>query len=231
VRATILLLLFLPLLASAAGLEDEAKRQVALCRADFDAGQFERAIAGCDSALRLDPSREIQWEAFKLKGLALEQLGQLDDARAMLMAFKSLRSGMQDDPEVEAAWARIESGRDERGVGPGLRRAAIPGLATLGGGVVLGGVGFGLGGGAWVSAQENLAAQQGLYFGARPEYEGLKTQHEVGLGLGIAGVGVAAGGAVWTIVSSLQGGPKTALLPVLDARPGRLVLGIGGELP
>ena len=92
----------------------QAERQIELAREDLAAGNFERAVAACNSALRLDPTRS---EAFKLKGLALEKLGRLDQAAGMFMAYDTLRSGLPKDPEVEEAVARIASAEAEDDAG------------------------------------------------------------------------------------------------------------------
>ena len=87
---------------------EEAARQVEMAKADLAAGRYDLAIGACDSALRLDPGLR---EAFKVKGLALERLGRLDDARSMLLAYETLRAGLPPDPEVQSVLERIDAAR------------------------------------------------------------------------------------------------------------------------
>lgn len=242
-----------PVWASAQGLEDEATRQVSLCRDDYQAAQYERAIAACDSALRLDPSREIQQEAFKLKGLALEQLGRLDDARSMLLAFKSLRSGLPDDPEVEAAIARIDRAqeraraaeqppvreppppRERRRPKPMSEAVLVPMLITIGG-AGASAAGWALHGVSYNEAALNLVADEELYFGTSAGYQTLFDQNKLGLQIGLGGAGVAGVGLVMTLVavsreaSANASAARPLALPWAVVGPTGAVIGIGGEL-
>lgn len=224
-----LLLLLLPALAFAEGLSDQAARQVELCQADVQAGAYERAVGACDSALRLNPTPEVQQQAFKWKGLALLELDRLDEAQAMLLAFKSLRSGMADDPQVEAALQRIEDDKPKGGPGP-LPEASKPGVivAAAGGGLAL--VGWLVHGGTFAAAQDGFDdATPSLWFGQEASYRGLHGANGTGLALGIAGLGVAAGGSVWAIVASQQ--KAVAVAPYVAPGPDGVVVGFAGVLP
>ena len=94
--------------------QEEAARQLELAEADLLAGNYERAAASAASALRLDPSRH---DALVVRGLALQALGQLDDAAALLRAYRDMRGGLPVDARVEPALAQIEqlqSGKPDR---------------------------------------------------------------------------------------------------------------------
>ena len=239
--------------ASAQGLEEEAARQVALCRDDFQAGHYERAISACDSALRLDPSREVQQEAFTLMGLAFEQLDKLDDARGMFLAFKSLRSGLPDDPEVEAALARLDAAQErEREAStppprdppprrertppkPISEQVLIPVLVTIGG-AGASAAGWALHGVSYNNAAPDLLQSQGLYFGTSNDYQTLYDQNKLGLQIGLGGAGVAGAGLVLTLVAASREASRNTsaaaptVVPWMTAGPGGVVIGIGGAL-
>lgn len=83
---------------------EEAARQIQLAEDDLAAGNFERAAASAASALRLDPARH---DAFVVRGLALQGLGQVEDAAALLRAYRDLRGKLPLDPRVEPALAEI----------------------------------------------------------------------------------------------------------------------------
>ncbi|MCP4867419.1 MAG: hypothetical protein GY898_01710 [Proteobacteria bacterium] len=235
--------------AWAQGLEDEARRQVDLARADFEAGAYERAINACDSALRLDPGRDVQTDAFKIKGLSLEQLGERDDARAMLLAFKSLRSGLPDDPEVEAALARMDEPKPEPEPPPQPRptreprpapkppseKVLFPLLATIGGAGAAA-AGFTVMGLSYEEAAPKLDERSGTYLGSRDEYVTLQERNKLGLQIGLAGSGVAGVGLVLTLVAAAREAPsRTAAAPAVVpwAAPSAdgWVVGVAGTLP
>jgi tetratricopeptide (TPR) repeat protein len=88
-----------------AGSEDEAARQLDLAEQDLENGLFERAAASAASALRLDPGTH---GAFVVRGLALKGLGRLDDAAALLRAYRDLRGTLPLDDRVEPALEEIE---------------------------------------------------------------------------------------------------------------------------
>jgi hypothetical protein len=102
--AALLLSLAFPL-AAYAGMEEEAERQLQLAEKDLDAGNCERAALSAASAQRADPSRH---EAFVVRALALQCLGHLEDAAALLRAYKVLRDKLPHDERVEPALAEIE---------------------------------------------------------------------------------------------------------------------------
>jgi tetratricopeptide (TPR) repeat protein len=113
VAASLLLSFAFPL-AAYAGMEEEAERQLQLAEEDLEAGNCERAAASAASAQRADPSRH---EAFVVRALALQCLGDLEDAAALLRAYKVLRGTLALDERVEPALAEIERelGGDEGG--------------------------------------------------------------------------------------------------------------------
>lgn len=233
--------------AWAGGTEDEAARQVALARQDIEAGQYERAISACDSALRLDATAQ---EAFKLKGLALEQLGQIDDARGMLLAYKSLRSGLPADPEVEAALARMarptgtatvvvkEQPPPERQAKPRRERRPPPKDAVAAVVVMLGGAGvsaagFGVHALSYEEAAPNLHGD--VYMGDAAGYAQLYELNQRGFQLGVGGAVVAGVGLTLVILAaarqtrvvSVPRGP----LPWASAGADGGMVGLTGRLP
>ena len=119
-----LFLLAAPVTASAGIMEEEAERQLQLAEEDLEAGNFERAAASAASALRADPSRH---EAFVVRGLALQGLGHLEDALALLRVYKDLRGTLEIDTRVEPAMTEVE--QLLAGLGPD---PAIDEPATLG---------------------------------------------------------------------------------------------------
>ena len=88
-----------------AGIEEEAARQIELAEEDLAAGNFERAAASAASALRLDPSKI---EGLVVRGLALKELGRLEDAGALLRAYRDLRGTLPLDDRVEPALEAID---------------------------------------------------------------------------------------------------------------------------
>jgi hypothetical protein len=113
VALTITGILFLGLLAptvSAAGIRDEAERQLTFARDELDAGKFDRALASAESALRLEPSL---YDAMVVKALAYEGLGNLRMAEVMLLAYGEIATGLGPNPEVDEALARLQRSLDE----------------------------------------------------------------------------------------------------------------------
>ena len=90
---------------AAAGSPDEAARQLQLAEDDLTAGNYERAAASATSALRLDPALQ---EALVVRALALKGLGRLEDAAALLRAYKDLRGTLPADERVAPAMAELE---------------------------------------------------------------------------------------------------------------------------
>ncbi len=230
--------------AWADGSQDEAARQVQLAREDIDAGQYERAIAACDSALRLDATAQ---EAFKLKGLALEQMGQIDDARGMLLAYKSLRSGLPDDPEVEEALARMarpertatvvvneppeKQPKPRRERKPPQKDAVIAVVVMLGGAGVSA-AGFGVHALSYETAAPNLHGD--VYVGDSAEYAELHELNQRGFQIGVGGAVVAGVGLTLTIMAAARGARDVSTPPALPwaaVGPGGGVVGVTGRLP
>ena len=89
-----------------AGMEDEAERQLGFARAELTQGQYARAIASAESALRLNPAA---YEAFLVKALAYEQLGELELASSLLVAYQEITKGLDRDPRAEEALARVRA--------------------------------------------------------------------------------------------------------------------------
>ena len=117
------LLIASPVLAplpAAAGMEEEAVRQLGFARAELDKGEFERAIKSAESALRLDPTL---YDAFVIKGLAYEGLGNLPLAESLLVAYQELRKGLAAHPDVAEALVRVQAARSGTGTrsGPGSK--------------------------------------------------------------------------------------------------------------
>lgn len=104
-----------------AGMEEEAGRQLGFARRELDAGEYKRAIASAESALRLNPAA---YEAFLLKALAYEQLGELELAQSLLIAYQEITKGMTPDPRADEALARIRTSRSSRARGPAGAQAA-----------------------------------------------------------------------------------------------------------
>ncbi len=101
---TLLLALLTPAAASAQSRgEDEARRQLEFAQAEIDEGNFEKALASADSALRLYPSL---YEAYVYKALAYEGLGKLKMAESFLLTYRELQGA--EDPVAEEALARIQ---------------------------------------------------------------------------------------------------------------------------
>lgn len=187
-----------------------AERQLELARADFAKGDFARAIQACESALRLDSGMK---EAFKIKGLALEQLGEREDARAMLKAYETLNSGLPDDADVGEALERLDS--------PAVHPAP---LILLGAGSGLAVAGFVLHGVAFQGGQEFQETPQPV---ARfTEYKSLYDQNIAGLALGVAGAALAGAGAGLLVASLVEGPNALAVMPSFSAGPGGFALGL-----
>lgn len=98
-----------------AGMEEEADRQLGFARRELSQGNYSRAIASAESALRLNPAA---YEAFLVKALAYEQLGELELASSLLIAYQEITKGQTQDPMAVEAIARIRAARSK-----GARRA------------------------------------------------------------------------------------------------------------
>ena len=97
------------------GLADEmgeqARRQLDLARSDLEAGNPERALSAAQSALRLDP---MLYEAMILKALAYEELGDIERAKALLVVYIELTSGITPSSEALEALERMTSRKDRK---------------------------------------------------------------------------------------------------------------------
>lgn len=88
-----------------AGTSDEAARQLQLAEDDLTACNYERAASSAASALRLDPALQ---DAIVVRALALRGLGRLEDASALLRAYKDLRGALPADDRVAPAIEELE---------------------------------------------------------------------------------------------------------------------------
>ncbi len=91
--------------ALAPSAEESAAKQLQLAEDELESDQFEQAAASAASALRLDPSLH---SAMVVRALALQRLGQLEDAAGLLRAYRDLRGTLSIDDRVEPALAAIE---------------------------------------------------------------------------------------------------------------------------
>ncbi len=216
VLSTMLFIMAGPASAIAQDVESTpAERQLELARQDFAKGDFTRAIQACDSALRLDSGMK---EAFKLKGLALAELGEREDARAMLKAYQTLNSGLPDDPEVVAALETLD----------GVKVHPLP-ILFLGAGSGLAVAGFVLHGTAFQAGKEFTTSAQPV---ARlSEYQALYARNVAGLALGVTGAALAGAGA-GLLIAQLADGPEAfavRALPWASGGPGGFALGVSGR--
>lgn len=105
---------------ASAGMEEEASRQLGFARKELSEGEYARAIASAESALRLNPAA---YEAFLLKALAYEQLGELELASSLLVAYREITKGMTQDPRADEALTRIREARSSGSRPPARKRA------------------------------------------------------------------------------------------------------------
>jgi len=117
--------LLVPVVASAQGLQEEARRQLDLGWTDLEAGVAQRALSAAESALRLDP---LLYDAMVLKGLAYEKLGEIAKARAILVTYLDFTEGLTQRPEAREALARLGDGSSAPV--PALGTAAAEGAFT-----------------------------------------------------------------------------------------------------
>jgi len=106
-----------------AGIEDEAERQLGFARAELDRGEYERAIKSAESALRLEPTL---YDAFVIKALAYEGLGNLALAESLLVAYQELRKGLSQHPDVAPALERMRANQESPGAKPRSRTVQVP---------------------------------------------------------------------------------------------------------
>lgn len=83
--------------AHADGVSAEARRQLALARADLAAEKYDRAVHAAKSALRLDPGL---YDALLVQGLAHEGRGELDEGRALALAYLGAVGWEDADPRA-----------------------------------------------------------------------------------------------------------------------------------
>jgi hypothetical protein len=233
--------------AAAQGI-DPAERQLSFCWSELEGGDYERARASANSALRLDPS---QYEAMVCKAEAYVKEDQLERARSVMGAYVEVRLGLapsaralavmevvglaadgtrivveppeDDDDETDPADTYEEPPESvaspaPMGIGPGV------GVAAVGGG--LAGVGAALHGGSWTNAQPGA---DGEYAGTVEEFDGLLGANRGGLGMLIGGSAAVAAGVVVAIIGARQGGkaaPEIAAVAV--PVPGGIALSFGG---
>ena len=103
-----------------AGMEEEAERQLGFARDELSEGRFTRAIASAESALRLNPAA---YEAFLVKALAYEQLGELELASSLLVAYQEITKGLTQDLRAAEALDRIRAARSGPARGPNRSRS------------------------------------------------------------------------------------------------------------
>lgn len=83
--------------AFAGGADAEALRQLTLARADLAEGKTDRALHAAKSALRLDPTL---YDALLVQGLAHEARGELDEGRALALAYIGAVGWEKADPRA-----------------------------------------------------------------------------------------------------------------------------------
>ena len=94
-----------------AGASEEAERQLTFARRELEQSRYDRAITSAESALRLDPTAV---DAFVLKALAYEGLGEVELAESLLIAYLEITKDLPRDPSASQALARLQS-RDSPG--------------------------------------------------------------------------------------------------------------------
>jgi hypothetical protein len=106
-------------------MELEAKRQLDFAREELAKQEWERALKSADSALKLNPSL---YEAFVVKALCYEGLGDLRLAESLLLAYSDVTAGLQPSAEADEALARIRGvlAEEEKGGGRKAAKAEKP---------------------------------------------------------------------------------------------------------
>jgi tetratricopeptide (TPR) repeat protein len=100
------LMLGLPLSEARAGdLDDAAARQLGLAEADLATGQYQRSADAAASAFRLDGTLH---DALVVQGLAFRQLGRLEEAKALLTTYVTIRGTLPLDGRVRPTLALME---------------------------------------------------------------------------------------------------------------------------
>ncbi len=134
-RHTLLLLILTTWLAPSAGwaqsaTEREARRQLEFAKQEVVEKNFEKALTSAESALRLHPAL---YDAFVLKALAFEGLGDLKTAESFLIAYRDLTPEEKRLPELPEAMRRVSLAQASAGPQPieGDRAAVVRGLSGL----------------------------------------------------------------------------------------------------
>ena len=86
--------------AHAEGLADEAARQLELAKANLDGAQYQRAADSAASAFRLDGTLH---SALVVQGLAFRQLDRVEEAKALLTTYVTIRGTLPMDERVRPA--------------------------------------------------------------------------------------------------------------------------------
>ncbi len=97
---------FVPDVVHAAGMEEEARRQLGYAEQELARGEFDKAVKSAESALRLHPTL---YGAFVTKALAYEGLGNAELAEALLLAYQELTKNIEQDPRAQGALTRLRA--------------------------------------------------------------------------------------------------------------------------
>ncbi|MCP4870594.1 MAG: hypothetical protein GY898_17975 [Proteobacteria bacterium] len=187
-----------PLVQAQSRGEEEARRQLEFAQQEVDEGNFEKALASADSALRLYPSL---YEAYVFKALAYEGLGKLKMAESFLLTYRELRPGK--DEQADEALARIQ---EKLGRGAEPAEPTEPPEETGGGSTEPTG-----GGGVDLSAVD-LSGMPELPSGSeeflswlvvKQQVDTYETRKNVGAGLTAGGLGLAGAGVGLMVAMSL----------------------------
>jgi tetratricopeptide (TPR) repeat protein len=179
----------LPSLAVAQSkLEEEATRQLGFARSELENGNFEKALASSDSAIRLNPAL---YDAYMYRALAYEGLGDNKVAEGLLITYLEVdQQKNQDSPEVienhKAAAVALERIQEKLGE-PGSWGS--PNYAA-----------DGVGGGVGLAAPADmpgypLGSEEFLeWMVSRQQWDVYETRTQVGAGLAAGGLGLAGVG-------------------------------------
>jgi len=167
----------------------------------------------------------------ELAGFFAERIEPLGWERVLLVDERG--SAVRYDARVQRfareAWPPLPGASVAAAPRPRLTGAGLAGVVTMGGGALLGGIGFGIHGTAWQRGQAMLA-DPGI--GSAEEYQGLQQENRAGLVVGLAGVAVAATGLAVTLGSTrrVEAEPKgtAPAAPWAVAGPGGIAFGLGG---
>ena len=194
-----------------AGTEDEAARQLELAEADLTSDNFERAAASAASALRLAPGLH---GALVVRALALQGLGRLEDAGALLRAYRDLRGSLALDARVEPALAEIERLRAAPAATDTIARDEVPTEAPTGPLAVF----YGPGGDQSASERAYNAARP--FLGGQPAASILTLDSVIPIGTGVVAVGnVSLSCAGVLLDGTLEGQLQAAQSAAYDLEP------------